>query len=70
MTTKRQLYWTHLHAIADITGELNRHMTFKEAAEWLNAYTWFANEDWPTEHAAQRSYDCMFNARKGMLVWM
>lgn len=62
--TPRQTYWNNLHCIADIDGELFRRMSFQEADQWLFAYEDMRSEGYDKESAAQRAWDCYFNARR------
>jgi len=68
LLTPRKRYWVHLHKIAAITGQLNRRMSFKEAADWLVIYDEEVTTGYPSDMAAQRTYDVHFAARKGFTL--
>lgn len=67
--TARQQYWVHLKAIASITGQLNRRMSFTEASTWLEDYEAEKTIGYPVEHAMQRAWDYMFSARGVFEKW-
>jgi hypothetical protein len=68
LLTPRKRYWVHLHKIAEITGQLNRRMSFVEASTWLVMYDEEITTGYPSDMAAQRSYDCHFAARRGFVL--
>jgi hypothetical protein len=68
MISPRITYWDNLRTIKNATGQLDRRMSFKEAAEWIFAYDSEYERGYDMQTAAQRAYDCMFASRnKGWL---
>lgn len=55
--TPRQEYWQNLLFIRDVTGELNRRMSFKEADTLVSDFEYYRDEGYPSDHAMQRAYD-------------
>ena len=64
-TSPRQQHAKVLQTIAKVTQEAYyRRLTFKEADNWLYGYQHEVATGYPEALAAQRSWDCIYSARR------